>query len=149
MILDSSALLAIVFKEPDFERILEQIQKASLVAAGTPTLVETGIVLEARLGARAPGLLERLLDELAVEEIAFGSNHWREAVRAFRKFGKGRHRAALNFGDCMTYAVARLSGEPLLHRGDDFALTDVERVEAWPEPPTAPAPSPPAAPHPG
>lgn len=129
MILDSSALLAIVFREPGFEAILDQVQKASLVAAGTPTLVETGIVLEARLGERAPGLLERLLDELDVEEISFGSNHSREAIRAFRQFGKGRHPAALNFGDCMTYAVARLSGEPLLHRGDDFSLTDVERVE--------------------
>jgi ribonuclease VapC len=129
MIVDTSALLAIVFREPGFEAVLDQVQGASLVAAGTPTLVEAGIVLEARLGERAPGLLERLLDELAVEEISFGSNHRREAIRAFRKFGKGRHPAGLDFGDCMTYAVARLSGEPLLHRGDDFGLTDVERVE--------------------
>jgi len=130
VIVDTSALMAIVFREPGFERILRQVQAASLLAAGTPTLVEAGIVLEARLRERAPGLLERLLDELAVEEVPFGSNHWREAVRAFRKFGKGRHPAALNFGDCMTYAVAQLSGEPLLHWGDDFNLTDVERVEA-------------------
>jgi len=129
MILDASVLLAIVFREPGFERVLDQVREAPLVAAGTPTLVETGIVLEARLGERAPGLLERLLDELSVEEISFGSNHWREAIRAFRKYGKGRHPAALNFGDCMTYAVARLSGEPLLHMGEDFGLTDVERVE--------------------
>jgi ribonuclease VapC len=129
MILDTSALLAIVFREPGFEGVLDRVREASLVAAGTPTLVEAGIVLEARLGERAPGLLERLLDELAVEEVSFGSNHWREAVRAFRRFGEGRHPAALNFGDCMTYAVARLSGEPLLHWGDDFRLTDVERVE--------------------
>lgn len=75
---------------------------------------------------------ERLVAEVAeltVEEISFGSNHWREAVRAFRRFGKGRHPAGLAFGDCMTYAVARLSAEPLLHWGDDFTLTDVERVE--------------------
>ncbi|GMV05912.1 MAG: VapC ribonuclease [Gemmatimonadota bacterium] len=129
MILDTSALLTIVFREPGFERVLAKVQEAALVAAGTPTLVETGIVLEARLGERAPGLLERLLDELAVEEISFGSNHWREAIRAFRKYGRGRHPAALNFGDCMTYAVARLSGEALLHTGEDFGLTDVERVE--------------------
>lgn len=129
MILDTSALLTIVFREPGFERVLAKVQEAALVAAGTPTLVETGIVLEARLGERAPGLLERLLDELAVEEISFGSNHWREAIRAFRKYGRGRHPAALNFGDCMTYAVARLSGEALLHTGEDFGLTDVERLE--------------------
>lgn len=129
MILDTSALLAIVFREPGFEQVLAKVQDAALVAAGAPTLVETGIVLEARLGERAPGLLERLLDELAVEEISFGSNHWREAIRAFRKYGKGRHPAALNFGDCMTYAVARMSGEALLHTGEDFGLTDVVRVE--------------------
>lgn len=129
MILDTSALMAIVFREPGFEDVLRRVQEASLVAAGSPTLVEAGIVLEARLGDRAPGLLERLLDELSVEEISFGRNHWREAVRAFRRYGKGRHPAALSFGDCMTYAVARLSGEPLLHWGEDFTLTDVARVE--------------------
>lgn len=128
MIVDSSALLAIVFREPGHEDLLSRIRDAEIVAAGAPTLTETGIVLEARLGDRAPGLLERLLDELAVQEVGFGSVHWREALEAFRRFGKGRHAAALNFGDCMTYAVARLTGEPLLCVGDDFPQTDLELV---------------------
>jgi ribonuclease VapC len=126
MILDSSALLAIVFKEPGFEDVLDRVESAMAVAVGTPTLAETGIVLQARLGTDADGLLERMLDELDVQEVPFGELHWREAVDAFRRFGKGRHPAALNFGDCMTYAVAQLAGEPLLFVGEDFSETDVE-----------------------
>ncbi len=125
MIIDSSALLAIVFREPGFEELLAQILDAPVVAAGAPTLTECGIVLEARLRERAAGLLERLIDELAVQELEFGSMHWREAVSAYRRYGKGRHPAGLNFGDCMTYAVARLTGEQLLAVGDDFRQTDV------------------------
>ncbi len=126
MIIDSSALLSIVFQEAGCERLLEQIGGAAIVAAGAPTLAETGIVLEARLGAAAHGMLERILDELQIEEIPFGSLHWREAVDAYRRFGKGQHGAGLNFGDCMTYAAAALSGEPLLFVGDDFTRTDLE-----------------------
>jgi ribonuclease VapC len=128
MILDSSALLAIVFKAPGAEAVLERVETAAGVAAGTPTLAETGIVLHARLGEKAHGLLERLLDELSIQEVPFGEMHWREAVDAYRRFGKGRHPAALNFGDCMTYAVAALSGEPLLFVGEDFSRTDLERA---------------------
>ena len=126
MIVDTSALLAIVFQEPGYEDVLDRILSATVVAAGSPTLAEAGIVLHARLGAGGHGLLERLLDELAIEEISFGSVHWREAVEAYRTFGKGQNAAGLNFGDCMTYAVALLSGEPLLFVGEDFAKTDLE-----------------------
>lgn len=128
MIVDSSALLSIVFREDGFEDLLDRVLAADAVAAGTPTLAETGIVLEARLGENAAGLLERLLDELAIQEIPFGEIHWREAVEAYRRFGKGRHEARLNFGDCMTYAVAALAAEPLLFVGDDFARTDLHSV---------------------
>jgi ribonuclease VapC len=123
MIVDSSVLLAIVFREPGFERLVAELTEAGAVAAGTPTLAETGIVLTARLGAAADGMLERMLDEFGVQEIPFGEIHWREAVDAFRRFGKGRHPAALNFGDCLTYATARLAGDPLRFVGGDFART--------------------------
>lgn len=126
MIIDTSALLAIVFREPGFEEILGRMEAAPGVAAGSPTLAETGIVLEARVGERSHGMLERMLDELGIQEIPFGEIHWREAVEASGRFGKGRHPAALTFGDCMTYAVAQLSGEPLLFVGDDFSQTDIE-----------------------
>jgi len=125
MIVDSSALLAIVFREPGWEQLVERLQSAGAVAAGAPTLAETGIVLTARLGPAADGLLERLLDELEIQEIPFGEIHWREAVDAFRRYGRGRHPASLNFGDCLTYAAASLSGEPLLYVGEDFARTDL------------------------
>lgn len=128
MVVDSSALLAVVFRESGHERIVKALVEADIAAVGTPTLTETGIVLEARLGDRAPGLLERLLDEFEIQEIRFGEVHWREAVDAFRRFGKGSHPAALNFGDCMTYAVARLTGEPLLCVGRDFPETDLQLV---------------------
>ena len=125
MIVDTSVLLAIAFRESGFEQLLDRLAGADALAAGTPTLAETGIVLSARLGAAAHGLLERLLDEFGVQEIPFGEVHWREAVDAFRRYGKGRHPAALNFSDCVTYATARLAGETLLYVGDDFAQTDV------------------------
>lgn len=127
MIVDGSALLAIVFQEPGYEDLLLRMEEAPGVAAGTPTLAEAGIVLQARLGEDAHGILERLLDELAVQEVPFGEIHWREAVDAYRRFGKGRHPASLNFGECMTYAVAQLSGEPLLFLGEDFSKTDLEQ----------------------
>jgi ribonuclease VapC len=123
MIVDSSVLLAIVFREPGYERLVAELTEAGAVAAGAPTLAETAIVLTARLGAAADGMLERMLDEFGVQEIPFGEIHWREAVDAFRRFGKGRHPAALNFGDCLTYATARLAGDPLRFVGGDFART--------------------------
>lgn len=128
MIVDTSALLAIVFREHGYEALLDAMRDAEVVVAGTPTLAEMGIVLHARLGDDSRGMTERLLDEMGIEEIGFGPVHWREAVEAFRRFGKGRHPAALNLGDCMTYAAARLSGEPLLYVGTDFGRTDLELV---------------------
>ncbi|MGD2068685.1 MAG: type II toxin-antitoxin system VapC family toxin [Gemmatimonadota bacterium] len=126
MIVDSSALLAVVFREAGYEGVLERLLADPAPAVGAPTLAETGIVLAARLGPAARGVLERFLDEVGIREVPFAELHWREAVDAFRRFGRGRHPAALNFGDCMTYAVASLAGEPLLFRGHDFAETDLE-----------------------
>jgi len=125
MIVDTSALLAIVFREPGYEQLVERLAGADALAAGTPTLAEAGIVLTARLGSSADGMLERLIDEFGVQEIPFGEIHWREAVDAYRRYGKGRHPAVLNFGDCLTYATARLAGEELAYVGADFDQTDL------------------------
>lgn len=127
MILDSSAILEVLFRGPEHAEVLARMRAAEVLAAGAPTLAETGIVLHARLGEASRGLLERFLDEFGVAEIPFGEVHWREAVEAFRRFGRGRHPAGLNFGDCLTYAAAHLAGEPLLFVGEDFARTDVTR----------------------
>jgi ribonuclease VapC len=126
MIVDSSAILCVLFREEGHEGVLTRLLDEPGPAAGAPTLAETAIVLTARLGPSARGLLERFLDEVGIQEVSFGELHWREAVDAYRRFGKGRHPAALNFGDCMTYAVAALAGEPLLFIGQNFARTDLE-----------------------
>ena len=125
MILDSSAILAIVRREPELEELIAKLDTADQLAIGTPTLVETSIVLEARLGVDSRTVLKRLLQDFQIAPVSFGEAHWREAARAFRRFGKGRHPAALNFGDCLTYAVARLADRPLLCVGDDFPKTDL------------------------
>jgi ribonuclease VapC len=126
MILDSSALVAVARREPGYDAIVDKLLAAGIAAIGTPTLAETGIVLRRRIGDAADGLLERMLDEFGIQEIPFGEIHWREAVDAHRRYGKGVHPANLNFGDCMTYATAKLAGAPLLYVGDDFSHTDIE-----------------------
>ena len=128
MILDSSVVIALFLREPDWQGLIDRIAATAAVGIGTPTLVETGIVLSARLERDARPLLARFIQEFEIEPIIFGEAHWQEAVRAFRRFGKGRHPAALNFGDCMTYATARLARQPLLFVGDDFSKTDMECV---------------------
>jgi ribonuclease VapC len=82
-------------------------------------------VLTAKMGAKAHVILSRLLQEASVTIIPFADEHWRVAVDAYERFGKGRHTASLNFGDCLTYAVARLAEQPLLFLGDDFLKTDL------------------------
>jgi ribonuclease VapC len=125
VILDSSVILAVVRREPGFESVIEKLEHAAGAGIGAPTLAEAGIVLASRLRLEPRGVLERFLSDFDVQTIPFGEDHWREAVRAFQRFGKGRHPAGLNFGDCMTYAVARLAGQPLLYTGEDFAATDL------------------------
>jgi len=126
MILDSSAILAVLFREGGFESLIARMLAAQIRAVGAPTLVETGIVLTAKLDAGSQGLVDRFLQEFEIETIPFGEHHWREACEAYLRFGRGRHPAGLNFGDCLTYAIARLSGQPLLFVGRDFKRTDLE-----------------------
>jgi len=121
MIVDTSAFLTIVFQEAGFEEILHRMDRAPVLAAGTPTLAETGMILHDRLGSRAHGLLERIVDELEIQEIPFTESHWRDAVEAYRRYGKGRHPAALDAGDCMTYAVGRAAGGPILFTNEASA----------------------------
>jgi ribonuclease VapC len=128
VIVDSSAVVAVLLRQPGYEPILEELARATDAAMGTPTLVETGIVLGARLGVPGRTLLARFVQESGLVVVPFGDDHWGAAVDAFLRYGKGRHPAGLNFGDCLTYAVARLADEPLLCLGDDFAQTDLQLV---------------------
>jgi len=125
VIIDSSAILAVVGKEAGYEPILHALAAAQQTRIGAPTRLETGIVMMARFGPRGKTALSRFLQENAITTIAFGEEHAAVALDAYTRFGKGRHPAALNFGDCCTYAIASLAGEPLLCVGDDFARTDL------------------------
>lgn len=125
MILDASAILSVILADPDSDPILQQISEAAIIAVGAPTLVETAMVLSSRLRRDPRPLLNEFLREAEVEVVPFGPDHYDLAVDAFERYGKRRHVAALNFGDCLTYAVARLSGLPLLFTGDDFSKTDL------------------------
>lgn len=126
MILDSSAVIALLLKEPGHKRLLDRLAATEQVGIGAPTVVETSLVLSSRLGHAGKTLLARFLQEAEIEVVSFTADHWTIAADAFIAYGKGRHRAALNFGDCMSYAVARLAGRPLLCLGDDFPATDLD-----------------------
>jgi ribonuclease VapC len=125
VILDSSVIVAIALREPGSEELVSKLRSADVLGIGSPTLTEAGMVLSTRLRVEPQALLDRFLRDFGVVPVVFGEQHWREALDAFRRFGKGRHPAALNFGDCLSYAVARLAGRPLLFVGDDFSRTDI------------------------
>lgn len=128
MILDSSALIAVLLGEPCSERAIERIAESGIVAVGAPTLVESALVLSHRLKRDARPLINAFVQEAELEIIPFSREHYEAALDAFQRFGKGRHPAALNFGDCLTYAVARVAQLPLLCTGDDFPKTDLKTV---------------------
>ena len=127
MILDTSAIIAMLFREAEASRLLAVIESTGSLGVGAATLAETGVVLVARRGESGPQL-HRFLQEFSVTVIPFGEAHWATATRAFEHYGKGRHAAKLNFGDCLTYATAKLAKQPLLCKGDDFPHTDLELV---------------------
>lgn len=128
MVLDSSAIAAILFNEPEaasFEAMLAD-DPVQLISAAT--LVEAGIIVEVRLGDAGVREFELWLQRLDIETIPVDAEQADMARRAWRRFGKGRHAAALNYGDCFAYALAVTRDEPLLFKGDDFAQTDVPRL---------------------
>ena len=126
MVIDSSALLAMYLKEPGHEAVFEKITASPAAVVAAPVLLETAMVLSARTRQDARPMLMSSLRQLGVQVVAFGEDHFDAALDAFLRYGKGRHPAALNFGDCMAYATAVVSGVPLLYVGGDFAKTDVE-----------------------
>jgi ribonuclease VapC len=125
LILDSSALISVVRDEQGHDRLVEAIEGASQVGIGTPTLTESSIVLVRRFGPVGRSILFQFLRENGVFAVPFDDRHWSVATEAFIQYGKGRHPARLNYGDCMTYATARVAGAPLLFVGNDFAKTDL------------------------
>ncbi len=125
MTLDSSALLAILFSEPGYLDLVDCILDADSVRIGAPTLVEASLVLAGRRASVEARALDDLVRELSVTVVPFGEAEWQAAAAAFDRFGRGRHKAALNFGDCLAYAMAVVAGDSLLFVGNDFRHTDI------------------------
>lgn len=125
MTLDSSALIAILFSEPGHLDLVDRILAADAVRIGAPTLVEASMVFASRRGTPSTQDVEALVAELGVTVVPFGEPEWHAAVDAFQRFGRGRHQAALNFGDCLSYATASVARDTLLFVGDDFTRTDI------------------------
>ena len=125
MVIDSSALIAIMAGEPERRAFIEAIAAADTRLVAAPTMLETSLVLLSRTGESRLQDLRDFCARGTVETVPFGPEHVALALDAFRRFGKGRHPAGLNFGDCFSYALAKATGEPLLFKGDDFARTDV------------------------
>ncbi len=128
MVLDTSALLAVLLNEPDADGFRRAIEADPVRMISAATLVEVGIVIEARVGDAGGRELDLLLHKAAIEVVSVDAGQADLARHAYREFGKGRHVAGLNYGDCFAYALSQSAGEPLLFKGDDFSRTDVRAV---------------------
>lgn len=128
MVIDTSAVVAIMRDEQEAEELALAIEADPVRLISAASLVECSIVVEVRFGEPGSRELDLLIHKAGVEIVAFDSRQAEMARLGYRRYGKGRHEAALNYGDCFAYALARSLGEPLLFKGGDFELTDVERV---------------------
>ena len=126
MIVDTSAVLAVLFGEPDAERYERAIAGASRCRMSVASFLEAAIVLESRTSAAAGHELDIFVERAPIELVAVTPDQAQAARRAWQRFGRGNHPAALNFGDCFAYALAEATREPLLFKGQDFVLTDIE-----------------------
>lgn len=128
MVIDTSALVAILLAEPESEVFARLIADDPKRLIGSFTALETGIVIEAKKGEAGGREFDLLLHRAEIEVAAMDSRQFEIAMRAWRVYGKGRHPAGLNIGDCCSYALARYTGERLLYKGDDFSKTDIDSV---------------------
>lgn len=129
MVIDSSVLLQILFEEPGAEEAVLTLGRASNLIMASPTLLETEIVYGSRRGFNSGEVAELAL-RLGIALRPFTAEHVMEAKLAYARFGKGQgHPAQLNFGDCVSYALAKVAGRPLAFKGDDFNLTDLDVVK--------------------
>lgn len=128
MVLDTSAILAVLFDEPEAEEVETLIAGDPVRLLSASSALEAGIVVEARFGEAGGRELDLLLHRARVDIVPFDADQLEIARGAWRRFGRGRHPAALNLGDCFAYALSRRSGEPLLFVGADFPQTDIGAV---------------------
>lgn len=125
MVIDTSALVAILQNEPERQSLNEAIANADSRRLSVASWLEVSIIVETRFGAEGTLALDRFLDRAKIELVPVDLEQGRSARSAYSRFGKGRHPAALNFGDCFSYALADVVGEPILFKGDDFSKTDL------------------------
>ena len=125
MVIDTSAILAILQREAERRGFVEAMESADSTRMSVASFVESSIVIESRYGAEGLRDLDRFISRASIELIPVDKEQAQLARSAFSRFGKGRHRACLNYGDCFSYAAAISLGEPLLCKGDDFIHTDV------------------------
>ena len=128
MVIDTSAILALLFNEPEADEVEIAIDEDPVRLMSAAAALEAAIVVEARLGAAGGREFDLLLHKARIDLVAVTSEQMDVGRDAWRRFGRGRHEANLNFGDCLSYALAAVSGEPLLFKGNDFSKTDIERV---------------------
>lgn len=129
VVIDTSAAVAVLLSEPPAEAILAVVDAADPRLMSAATFVEVGVVMEARLGPSGESIVDRFVRDGAVDVVSFDRTQADRALEGWRRFGKGRHPAALNLGDCFTYGLAVATGEPLLCVGGDFTRTDVTVVD--------------------
>jgi ribonuclease VapC len=128
MVVDTSAILALLFNEPEADDIAVAVDRDPVRLLSAASYAEAAIVVEARLGEPGGREFDLLVHKAGIDVVAVTAEQAEVARAAWRRFGRGRHKAGLNFGDCFSYALAAVSAEPLLFKGTDFAETDVERV---------------------
>ncbi len=128
MVLDTSAIIAILLGESEAEAFAIAIANDSKRLMSAFSALEAGVVIEAKKGEAGGRELELLLHRLQIEIVALDHEQTESAKAAWREYGKGRHPAGLNIGDCCAYALSKISGEPLLFKGDDFSKTDLQTV---------------------
>ena len=130
IVVDTSAVVAILGNEPTAQELIDVIDSSDRRLVSAATVVELGIVMEARLGAAGGSIVDRFIRDGEITVVAVDRHHADRAIDGWRRFGKGRHAAALNLGDCFTYALAAETGLPILCTGNDFARTDLEVIPA-------------------
>lgn len=129
MVIDTSVIATIAFDEPEASGFHEKIVEDPVRLISAATVLEAAMVIEARLGEAGGADLDLWLHKTGAEIVAVTAEHADQARRAWRRYGKGRHPASLNYGDCFAYALAKLTDEPLLFKGNDFSRTDIR--SAW------------------
>ena len=126
MVVDTSALVAILKVEPDASTLLRRLGNSGANRIATATLLEAQMVVISQLGEAGVPELELLVNRAQIQVLPFNADHMRWALHGWRHYGKGRHRAALNLGDCFSYGLAKAMDAPLLFKGEDFQYTDVQ-----------------------